>query len=307
MPKRKKKLFRWALQLAREYKIAKEDRTLWYELRHFFADKFVYSKIRESIGGNFDIVVSGAARLQSELASFFSAIGMPIYEGYGETETSPVIATSCRGRYGRAVGSVGPILPGVEVKITDNKEILCRGHNVMMGYYKQPELTRNVIDAEGWFHTGDTGCLDEHGLLYITGRLKNLFKTSLGKYINPEMIEERFCTSPFIANMVVVGENQKFATALILPDFDSLTSWCKSHDLEFADIPSMLESEMVLKRLAREVATYNAFFGETEQIKKFKLIPDEWTQANGVLTPTLKVKRYVVMERYSELIAQLYR
>lgn len=303
----KKKFFRWAIRLAKQYKIAKEDRSLWYEMRHFIADKLVYSKIRKGIGGDFDIVVSGAASLQPPLAAFFSAIGMPIYEGYGATETSPVIATSSRGRYGRAVGSVGPLLPGVEVKIAENNEIYCRGHNVMMGYYKEPELTKSVIDEEGWFHTGDMGYIDEHGLLFITGRLKNLFKTSLGKYINPQMIEERFSASPFIGNIVVVGENQKFAAALIVPDFEFLQSWCRGHGVAEKDVQGMLQNEVVLKRFAREVATYNATLGDTEQVKKYKLISDVWSQENGILTPTLKVKRYVVLERYAEMIEQLFQ
>ena len=202
-----KKIFRWAVRLGEQYKIQDSERTFGYMIKHKIADMLVYKKIRKAIGGNFDIVVSGAASIQPRLAAFFSAIGMPVFEGYGLTETSPVIAVSCRDKYGREVGTVGFPLPGVEIKLAESGEILCRGHNVMMGYYKDPELTKQVIDSEGWFHTGDLGAWTEHHQLKITGRLKNIFKTSFGKYVNPQAIEEKFCISPFIESMVVVGEN----------------------------------------------------------------------------------------------------
>lgn len=302
----KKMLFRWAISVAQAYKIQDHNRTFWYKCKHKVADILVFRKIRQSIGGEFDIVVSGAASIQPRLASFFSAIGMPVFEGYGATETSPVIAVSCRDRDGREVGTVGFPLPGVEVKIESNGELLCRGHNVMMGYYKDPDLTAQVIDQDGWFHTGDMGKINEKGQVMIVGRLKNIFKTSFGKYVNPQAIEEKFCESPFIDNMVVMGENQKFAAALIAPDFVFLKSWCATHEVEYTTSEDMVKNEVIQKRFLREVTKYNAFFGDTEQVKKFVLIPDEWTQKNEILTPTLKVKRDVVQKRYAKEIENLF-
>ena len=301
-----KKIFRWAIRLAEQYKIQDYDRSAWYNFKLKIADKLVYSKIRKGIGGDFDIVVSGAASLQPRLAAFFSAIGMPVYEGYGATETSPVICVSCRERDGREVGTVGFPLPGVEIRLGENNEILCRGHNVMMGYYKDPELTAEVIDSEGWFHTGDAGRWTEKGQLQITGRLKNIFKTSFGKYVNPQAIEEKFVESPFIENMVVFGENQKFAAALISPDMEFLKSWCKGHEVNFTTAAEVIKDPVVLKRFSQEVEKYNSFFGETEKVKKFTLICDEWSQKTGILTPTLKVKRHVIKNLYKEQIDALF-
>lgn len=306
MPFLQKKIFRWAIFIAQQYKIQDHDRSWWYNQKHKLADKLVYSKIRKNIGGNFDIVVSGAASIQPRLAAFFSAIGMPVFEGYGLTETSPVIAVSCRAKDGREVGTVGLPLPGVEVKIADNGEVICRGHNVMLGYYKDEALTKQVIDEDGWFHTGDLGKFTNKGQLVLTGRMKSLFKTSFGKYINPQMIEEKFAESPFIENVVVVGENQKFAAALISPDFVFLKSWCERHNLTFTTPEEMVKNDLIIKRFAREVAKYNAFFGDTEQVKKFELIPDEWSQLTEILTPTLKVKRNLVHERYRDVIQKIY-
>ena len=203
-------------------------------------------------------------------------------------------------------GTVGQPLPGVEVKIADNGEIICRGHNVMMGYYKQPELTAEVIDKDGWFHTGDLGKFNEHGLLQITGRMKNLFKTSLGKYVNPDVVEGKFSTSGFIEQIVVLGENQKFAAALIRPDFAFLKDWCKSHNIPFTTNEEMIQNEEVKKRYDREVKKLNEGLGEVEKVKKYVLLADEWTIANGILTPTLKVKRKVVMEHYCDLIDKMF-
>ena len=306
MPFPSRNIFYWAIKLARKYRIEDSERTWWYNKKHKLADKLVYSKIRKNIGGNFDIVVSGAASIQARMASFFSAIGMPVFEGYGLTETSPVIAVSCRGKYGREAGTVGQPLPGVEIKIGDRGEVLCRGHNVMMGYYKDPEMTAQVIDKDGWFHTGDQGKFNEHGQLILTGRLKNIFKTSFGKYVNPQMIEEKFGESPFIENIVVVGENQKFAAALISPDFGFLKGWCERHEVEYTNPEDIVNNPVVVKRFAKEIEKYNAFFGDYEQIKKHVLIPDEWSQLTDILTPTLKVKRNLVQEKYKDEIEKLF-
>ncbi len=300
----KKTIYYWAFNLAKQYKTG--ENSSWYNLKHKLADKLIYSKWREAIGGNFDIVVSGGAAIQKHQAAFFNAIGMPVFEGYGLSETSPVIAVSARGKGNRVAGTVGPPLPGVEIKIAANNEIICKGPNVMMGYYKSPELTAEVIDKDGWFHTGDTGRFTESGLLIITGRLKNIFKTSFGKYINPFLIEEQFCKSPFIENMVVLGENQKFAAALINPDMVYLKDFCKRHNIEVTDDKSLVKDPQVQSIYQRELKKYNPLFAHHEQIKSFELITDEWSVNNGVLTPTLKVKRKVIEKMYKDEIEKLF-
>ncbi|MBS7357110.1 MAG: long-chain fatty acid--CoA ligase, partial [Bacteroidales bacterium] len=291
-------IFRWAMQLAEKYTV--EGRSKLYDMKLRIADKLVYRKIREKLGSDcFDIIVSGAASLQPNISAFFSAIKMPVYEGYGMTECSPVIATSSNVPHGREAGFVGPALPGIEIKISETGEIMCRGHNVMLGYYKLPELTAEVIDNDGWFHTGDLGEFNQYGLLKITGRMKNLFKTSLGKYINPDIIERKFTESNFFENIVVFGENEKYAAALIIPDFDFIKSWCKKHEISYSNDHNMLNNQDVKTRLANEIKRINSFFGDTEKIKRYCFIEDSWTVANGILTPTLKVKRSVVKEKYS--------
>ncbi|MBP5742615.1 MAG: long-chain fatty acid--CoA ligase, partial [Paludibacteraceae bacterium] len=216
-----KKIYYWAVDVAKSYDL--DEQTVGYRIKHKIADKLIYKKWRAALGGDFDIVVSGGSSINPILTNFFNAIGWPIFEGYGMSETSPVIAVSEKWPMARKAGSVGPALPGVDIKISpENNEICCRGHNVMMGYYKDPERTKEAIDSDGWFHTGDTGRFDKHKRLYITGRIKSLFKTSMGKYINPEVLEQKYCESPLIDQMMVVGENKKFAAALVVPNFDNL-------------------------------------------------------------------------------------
>ncbi|MDR0232486.1 MAG: long-chain fatty acid--CoA ligase [Dysgonamonadaceae bacterium] len=297
-------IYYWAFRLATKYKI--DGLSWWYKLKHKIADKLIYSKWRNAIGGNFDIVVSGSAAIQPHIAAFFSAIGMPVFEGYGLTESSPVIAVSCREKNGRCFGTVGFPLPGVEVKIGDRDEIICRGHNVMQGYYKEPALTAEVIDKDGWLHTGDTGRFTNEGQLVITGRLKSIFKTSFGKYVNPQLIEEKLTQSPFIENMMVVGENQKFAAALIVPDFVYLKQWAKDNKIDYSSNEEAVKIPAIKKQFESVVKEYNAFFGDTEKIKKFELIADEWSQDTGILTPTLKVKRRVIQEKYKREIEKLF-
>jgi long-chain acyl-CoA synthetase len=299
-----KMLYYWAFNLATRYQL--EGRSWYFKLKLILADKLIYSKWRAAIGGNFDIVVSGGSAIQQHIASFFSAIGMPVFEGYGLSETSPVIAVSQRGKHGRKFGTVGPPLPGVEIKLGDRDEIICRGHNVMIGYYKDPELTAEVIDNDGWFHTGDTGKFTPEGQLVITGRLKSIFKTSFGKYVNPQAIETKFTESPFVDNMIVVGENKKFAAALISPDFVYLKSWCKQHKLHCTTSQEMIENPVVTKRFYEEVKHYNQFFGDFEKIKKYELVADEWTAAEGFLSPTLKIKRNVIEDHYAEMVEKLF-
>lgn len=302
-----KKLFFWAVDVAKEYKIEEEDRSGWYNFKHWIADKLIYSKIRESLGvERFDIFVSGAASLQPELYSFFSAIGMPVFEGYGMTETSPVIAVSCREKNGREARTVGFPLGGVEVAITPEGEVVCRGHNVMLGYYKNEAATREIIDADGWLHTGDLGHFTAKGQLVLTGRKKSLFKTSMGKYVNPQVIEDKLILSPFIENVVVVGENQKYAAALIIPNFDSLKAWCAENKIPFTSKKEIVENLSVVKLFKRVIDTCNRTLGKAEHIMKFQLLADEWSQATGYLTPTLKIKRNRVLENYRQVIGRLY-
>ncbi|MBR6437649.1 MAG: long-chain fatty acid--CoA ligase [Bacteroidales bacterium] len=298
-------IFYWAIRLTEHYKV--NGNSWFYKLRLKVADKLVYKKIRKKVGvDNIDVIVSGAAAIPKKVCRFFNAIGVTIFEGYGLTETSPVVAVSTRNKFGREVGYVGEPLPGVEVKITDDGEIICRGHNVMMGYYKHPELTAEVIDKDGWFHTGDLGKFNEHGLLMITGRIKNIFKTSFGKYINPDFIEGKFVLSGFIEQIVVLGENQKYAAALIRPDFTFLKEWCKRHEIPYTTNEEMIHNPEVFKRYGKEVKKLNADLGEVEKIKKYELVADEWSVATGIVTPTLKIKRNVVMKRYSSLIDSMF-
>ncbi|MDD5184885.1 MAG: long-chain fatty acid--CoA ligase [Paludibacter sp.] len=304
LPFIQRRIYYWAFNLATRYQLEGMNGLMKAQLK--LADKLIYSKWRAAIGGNFDIVVSGGSAIQSHIASFFSAIGMPVFEGYGLSETSPVIAVSQRGKHGRKFGTVGPPLPGVEVKLGERDEIICRGHNVMLGYYKDPELTAQVIDAEGWLHTGDTGKFTDEGQLIITGRLKSIFKTSFGKYVNPQAVESKFTESPFIENMIVLGENKKFAAALLSPDFVYLKSWCIKHKLQYSTNAEMIENPLVVKRIQEEVKHYNHFFGDFEQVKRYQLVPEEWTQQIGFLSPTLKIKRNVIEEFYADRIEKLF-
>ena len=304
LPFVQRNVYYWAFNLATKYQLEGMSKLMKSQLK--LADQLIYSKWREAIGGNFDIVVSGGSAIQSHIASFFSAIGLPIFEGYGLSETSPVIAVSQRGKHGRKAGTVGLPLPGVEVMLGERDEILCRGHNVMLGYYKDPELTAEVIDNEGWFHTGDTGRFTAEGQLMITGRLKNIFKTSFGKYVNPEAVEAKFTESPFFENMVVFGENKKFAAALILPNFPYLRGWCDAHGIKYTVNEDMIQHPAIKKRIDAEVKKYNENFGDYEKIKKYKLIAGEWLVSNGFLSPTLKAKRKVVESNYAEEIEQLF-
>lgn len=302
-----KHIFLWAVNLAEQYKIEDSDRSWWYNFKLRIADNLVFKKIRKNLGAeHFDIIVSGAASIQPTIVAFFSAIKMPVFEGYGMTECSPVIAVSCRGPHGREAGVVGLPLPGVEIRVTEQNEIICRGHNVMMGYYKDPELTASVIDSDGWFHTGDLGEINQYNQVRITGRLKNLFKTSLGKYINPDLIEGLFSESGFIENIVVFGENQKYVAALIVPDFSFLKIWCQKHEIPFTKPEEMIKVKAVKDRIAAEIKKLNTSLGDTEKVKRYELIADEWTTADGSLTPTLKVKRDVIKERYKELIDRMF-
>ncbi len=301
----KRAIFFWAVNLALHFDV-KGRNNPWYKLRHLVADKLIYSKWREALGGNFKIIVSGGAAIQPRLIRTFRAAGLPIYEGYGLTETSPVIASTSTDPNGIKVGTVGPPLRGVEVKIAEDGEILARGPNIMLGYYNDPELTASVIDHDGWFHTGDIGQFEKEGQLRITGRKKEIFKTSLGKYIAPELLENKIKESPFIDNLMVVGENQKFAAALVVPDFNHLRSWCKIKSIDYSNDEEMVTDQRIRARLMKVIDHYNKGFGATEQIKKVEFMSSEWTTASGELTPTLKLRRSVIAAKYSSQIEKLF-
>lgn len=305
LPYLKRKLFFWALHVARRYELNGEN-GWFYELKLKIADKLVYCKWREALGGNLEIIVSGGAALQPRLSKFFWAVKIPIIEGYGLSETSPVIAVGNLEPNGVKFGTVGPILTGVEVKIAEDGEILCRGKNVMLGYFNQPQLTKEAIDEEGWFHTGDIGEFVENRFLKITDRKKEMFKTSMGKYISPLCIENKFKESAFIENIMVVGENEKFAAALIVPSFSFIQSWVQTHGVQYKSNEQIIEEPIVIDRYKKEIIKYNKFLGQPEQIKNFKLLPTDWTTETGELTPTLKLKRKFVAQKFENEIKELY-
>lgn len=302
----KRMIFFWAVSLADHYDV--NGNNSWsYNLQHKIADNLVYKKWRDALGGNFKIIVSGGAAIQPRIIRTFRAAGLPIYEGYGLTETSPVVAVTSTDHNGIKVGTVGPPLRGVDVKLADDGEVLAKGPGIMLGYYKDPELTAKVIDTDGWFHTGDIGVIEPEGQLRITGRKKEIFKTSLGKYIAPELIENKLKESPFIDNVMVVGENEKYAAALIVPDFTHLRSWCAIKGHQFASDSEMLKSPIVKQRYSRVIDESNANFGNAEQIKKFELMNAEWGISTGELTPTLKLKRQFIGEKYKSIIEKLFQ
>ena len=266
----------------------------------------VYTKWREALGGKHLLAVSGGAALQPRLARMFTCAGITVLEGYGLTETSPVIAVSDFSEHGVKFGTVGPVLRGVSVKIAEDEEILCKGPGIMAGYFKEPEMTREVIDSEGWFHTGDLGHIEPEGQLKITGRKKELFKTSFGKYVSPQPIEDTFKESLFIDQIIVVGEHQKFAGALIVPDFAFLKSWCNVKEIPFTTNIEMINLPRIRKRFKKEVDKYNMLFGEAEKIKSWDLMDTEWTFETEEITPTMKLKRNYILKKYQSQIDKLF-
>ena len=301
----KKSIFFWAVRIAQRYELSGKGGL--YRLQHRVADKLVFSKWREALGGRVRVAVSGGAALQPRLARIYTAAGIPVLEGYGLTETSPVLAVNTLEKGMRKFGTVGKPLHKVEIKIAGDGEILARGPNIMKGYYKQEDLTRDAIDTDGWFHTGDMGELDKHGFLRITGRKKEIFKTSLGKYISPQLLENRFKESPFIDGLLVLGENQKYAAALAVPDFNHLRAWCAGKGIEYSSDKEMIRNEEVRKQFQKEIKHYNKFFGSTEQIQRFELIDHEWTVETGELTANLKLKRDYICEKYKAEIERLFK
>jgi long-chain acyl-CoA synthetase len=301
----KKVIYFWALSLTRHFEYNKKYK-LFVRMQIRLADKLVYSKWREALGNNIVYVVSGGAALQPRIARVLGMAGMLTLEGYGLTETSPVIAVNNPASKEMKVGTVGPVLDGVELKIADDGEILCKGPSVMKGYYKAPELTAEVIDEEGWFHTGDIGVLEEGKYLKITDRKKEMFKMSGGKYIAPQMIENKLKESFFIEQAMVIGENEKFASALISPNFEYLHDWCSQHKIHFHDNEDLVQKKEVISQFLKDVAVINKTLGQHEEIRRFRLVCEEWTQQTGELSPTLKLKRNVVSKKYKHIIDEIY-
>ena len=301
----KKFIFFWAVRVGMHFKLDNSNGPL-YHLKLKLARKLVFSKWQAALGGNLKVIVSGGAALQPRLAHIFWAAGIPVLEGYGLTETSPVIAVGNLEKDGYSFGTVGNVIVDTEVKIAEDQEICCKGPGVMQGYYKESELTKLAIDEEGWFHTGDLGRFEKHDHLKITGRKKEIFKTSFGKYISPEMIENKFKESPFIDAIIVVGENQKYAAAIIVPDFNHLRSWCAIKEVPYTTDAEMVQLERIQKRFQKEVHKFNRHLGSTEQIKSFELSGNEWTTDSGELTASLKLRRPFIMEKYESVIDKLF-
>jgi long-chain acyl-CoA synthetase len=276
-------------------------------MKLFIARLLVFRQWKKALGGRVRLIVSGGAALHPRLARVFWAAGIPLMEGYGLTETSPVIAVSTFEKGGMKFGTVGPVLPGVELRIADDNEILCRGPNVMIGYYNRPERTREVIDDEGWFHTGDLGVLEDGKYLRITDRKKEIFKTSTGKYIAPQVIEQKFKESPFVEYIMVIGENRKYTAALIVPNMEYLRGWCKVKEINFVNPEKAVRNSKIFKRLSEEVERVNQELGKTEKIKKFRLLSIQWSVATGELSPTLKLRRKFIQEKYAKIIEDTYR
>ena len=297
----KKGLFFWALNLGENYK-AYNKNSNWYYFKLRIARKLIFSKWKEALGGELKFMVSGSAPLQERLINIFTAAGMPIYEGYGMTETSPGVSINDLRNGSFKVGTVGKILKDIKVKIAKDGEILVKGSNIMMGYYKNEVLTNETI-KNGYLHTGDIGTLDSDGFLKITDRKKEMFKTSGGKYIAPAVLESELKQSRFIEQVMVIGESQKMPAALVQINFEFVTEWARRHDHEIKDVSTDLK---LIFRIQKEIDRYNRKFGQWEQIKKFEITPDEWTIEAGHLTPTMKMRRKIIKEKYQDLFQKIY-
>ncbi len=301
----KKKLFFWAVDLADQYDVQK-DQGIFYNAQLAIANKLIFSKWREALGGNIDFIVTGGAACQVRLIRIFSAAKIPIYEGYGPTENSPVISVNCKHKGGTKFGTVGPVLQGQEVKLEADGEICVKGPSVMMGYYKRPDLTAETL-INGWLHTGDIGVFEDGKYLKITDRKKELFKTSGGKYVAPQPIENKMKESPFVEQMMIVGAEQKFVGALIVPSIPNLKEWMRQKNIPFVTNEDAINNPEVLALYKELIDSFNKFFNPVEQIKRFELLPNEWTIESGELTPTLKLKRKVIMEKYAPIIERIYK
>ncbi|PIF30637.1 long-chain acyl-CoA synthetase [Flavobacterium sp. 9] len=301
----KKKLFFWAIDLGLKYEPYGAN-GFWYEFQLKIARKLIFSKWKEGLGGNLDLMVSGSAALQPRLTRVFAAAEIPVMEGYGLSETSPVIAVNDQRNKGFKIGTVGKVIRNVEVKIAQDGEILCKGPNVMLGYFKDPEKTAEAL-IDGYFHTGDIGEIDSEGFLKITDRKKEMFKTSGGKYIAPQLIENAMKQSRFIEQIMVIGEGEKMPAAFIQPNFEFVKEWAKIHKITLGSTDKEISTNPdVIKRIDEEVEGINEKFGHWEKIKRFELTPDVWSIDGGQLTPTLKLKRKIIKEIYKDLYVKIY-
>lgn len=302
----KKALFFWALDLGHKYKEPGKNGA-FYNLKLAIARKLIFSKWKEALGGNVNIIVSGGAALQERLARVFWAAGMKVLEGYGLTETSPVIAVNSWEQGEVKFGTVGKVLDNLDVKIAEDGEILVKGPSITSGYYKNEQATKETIDDDGYLHTGDIGELTSDGFLRITDRKKEMFKTSGGKYVAPQPIENKIMESPLIAQVMVIGENQKFPAALIVPNFEELEKWARHKGISFSSKEDLIKNEQVLEKYTRILDQSVSNFGNWEKVKKFKLFSKEWTIDNGELTPKLSLRRKVILERHKEAIEKVYQ
>lgn len=298
-------IFFWALRQGHKYEL-NHARGWFYDIKLYIANLLVFSKIRQNLGGELKFIVSGSASLHPRLTRLFWAAKIPILEAYGLTETSPGVCCYRFDPGGVKFGTVGPLLTGNQMMIAPDGEILVKGPNIMLGYLNRPDRTAEAIDAEGWFHTGDIGVIEEGKYLRITDRKKEIFKTSGGKYIAPQPIEQRFKESPFIEHVMVVGENRNFAAALIVPNFEYLRNWCAVKGIEYVSREWAVQNETIVKRIQREVDRFNQDLGKTEKIKRFRLVSDEWTPETGEISPTLKLRRKFIVEKYKEMINDTY-
>ena len=300
----KKKLFFWAVEVGLQYEPYGQN-GWWYERKLALARKLIFSKWKAGLGGNLSLIASGSAALQPRLARIFNAAEFGVMEGYGLTETSPVVSVNDMRNGGFRIGTVGKLLDHTEVKIAEDGEICVKGPQVMLGYYKDPEKTAEVI-KDGYFHTGDIGEIDADGFLKITDRKKEMFKTSGGKYVAPQLLENRFKQSRFIEQIMVIGEGEKMPAALIQPDFEFLRNWAKIHNIEVGDNKKMVQNKEVIARFQEEVDAANESFAKWEKVKQFRLTPDIWSIDEGHLTPTMKLKRKIVKEKYLDLYNDIY-
>jgi long-chain acyl-CoA synthetase len=300
----KRKLFFWAHDLANKYEINKP-LPLGYRLQLAMANKIIFSKWREALGNNLKCIVSGGAAAQVRLIRIFTAAQIPIMEGYGLTETSPVISVNRYNVEERMFGTVGPLIDKVQVKIAEDGEILCKGPNVMMGYYKRDDLTREVITDE-WFQTGDIGTMVNGKFLKITDRKKELFKTSGGKYVAPLPIENKLKESVYVEQVMVVGAEKKFVGALIVPSFSNLKDWAVSNGIKAGSTEELIRHPKVIELYKDLIESFNKYFNHVEQIKKFELLPHEWSIETGEMTPKMSLKRKVLMEKFNPAIERIY-
>ncbi|MEO5647903.1 MAG: long-chain fatty acid--CoA ligase [Chitinophagaceae bacterium] len=302
----KKKLFFWAHELATKFELNKSQ-GFWYDTQLAIANKIIFNKWREALGNNITCIVTGGAACQVRLIRIFTAAKIAIMEGYGLTETSPVICVNRYDEKNRMFGTVGPLIKHVEVKIADDGEILSKGPNIMMGYYKRPDLTSEAFTDDGWYKTGDIGMMVDNKFLKITDRKKEMFKTSGGKYVAPLMIENRLKESKFIENLMVIGAERKYVGALIIPSFPNLKEWCRTENIPYTSNEEIIHNEKV-KDLYRDlVESFNKYFNQVEQIKRFELLPYDWTVESGEMTPKLSLKRKVILEKYTDAVGRIYQ